>query len=213
LRGEKPEDLMIVEYCDTSRAGGVFRKYSAFKVGAAIIPCHAFVSSQWCLKAAQNEPTESTLRDEMAFVEGNPHEGWLRKVFAIAGIDYGRVDYGVLDGVPQVWEINLNPIIGSGTGRQKHPQMRPELRSLRESGRNAFHGRLMAAFVALDERGIGRDMSATVAAPILVRLQAEAARRERRQAVLNGLYRLYRHRSLGLLIRTAYARLFPPPRP
>jgi hypothetical protein len=35
----------------------------------------------------------------MEFVEGNPHEAWLRRVFAVAGTDYGRMDYGVLDGV------------------------------------------------------------------------------------------------------------------
>jgi hypothetical protein len=47
-----------------------------------------------------------------------------------------------------VWEINLNPTIGSGAGRSKPDAMPPDLRMLRESGRGAFHSRLMAAFVS-----------------------------------------------------------------
>ena len=32
-------------------------------------------------------------------------------MFQIAGIDYGRIDYSMLDGEPQVWEINTNPTV------------------------------------------------------------------------------------------------------
>ena len=53
---------------------------------------------------------------------------WLRRVFAVAGVDYGRVDYGVLDGVPQVWEINLNPTIGRPAGWPQKRAQSPESR-------------------------------------------------------------------------------------
>jgi hypothetical protein len=39
------------------------------------------------------------------------HVNELRKVFQLAGVDYGRIDYGVCHGRIQVWEINTNPVI------------------------------------------------------------------------------------------------------
>jgi hypothetical protein len=38
IRGYDREDLLVVEFCDTSDADGIFRKYAAFRVGNAIIP-------------------------------------------------------------------------------------------------------------------------------------------------------------------------------
>ena len=43
----------------------------------------------------------------------NPHRELLEHIFRDAGIDYGRIDYGLLDGRIQVWEINTNPWIAS----------------------------------------------------------------------------------------------------
>ena len=34
-------------------------------------------------------------------------------MFAIARIDYGRIDYGIVGGRPQVYEINTNPTVFS----------------------------------------------------------------------------------------------------
>ena len=33
----------------------------------------------------------------------------LREIFDLAQIEYGRIDYGMLDGKVQCWEINTNP--------------------------------------------------------------------------------------------------------
>ncbi len=33
----------------------------------------------------------------------------MRPVFEIAGVEYGRVDFGLVDGRPQIYEINSNP--------------------------------------------------------------------------------------------------------
>ncbi len=38
----------------------------------------------------------------------NPHEPELREIFRLAKIQYGRVDYSILNGTIQVWEINTN---------------------------------------------------------------------------------------------------------
>jgi hypothetical protein len=112
LRADDPElgDLLVVEFCDTADADGVYRKYSAFKVGDAIIARHLFFSHDWHVKSADLVDA-AALQEERDYVAGNPHEQQLRPLFELAGIDYGRIDYGFRDGRIQVWEINTNPTI------------------------------------------------------------------------------------------------------
>jgi len=45
--------------------------------------------------------------------------------FTIAGIEYGRADYGLIDGEVQVWEINTNPALPSHDPK-KNPRSRRE---------------------------------------------------------------------------------------
>ena len=49
--------------------------------------------------------------EEYEFVSTNPFAEALRPVFEIAGVDYGRVDFGLVGGRPQIYEINTNPDI------------------------------------------------------------------------------------------------------
>jgi hypothetical protein len=208
LRGYALDGLMVVEFCDTSRADGVFRKYAAFKVGDRILPCHAFASRRWLLKSDQKELTEAGIRDEIAYMETNPHEDRLRRVFSIAGTDYGRVDYGVLDGVPQVWEINLNPTLGRRLG-SRYASLAPDLRRLRENAREAFHARLRDAFVALDGGHDDREVHVPVGPELLARIAAGKARDRRRQRSVDRLRGLYEHPRLGRPFRAVYSTLFP----
>ena len=209
LRGHRLRDLMIVEFCDTASADGLFRKYAAFKVGNSIIPCHVMVSHRWFVKSDANELDERRIREGIKYVEDNPHEAWLRKVFSVAKIDYGRVDYGVLDGVPQVWEINLNPTIGRGIGEQRHTGLGPDLKALREAGREIFHARLRAAFVALDGGDHAFEADVRIDKALITRVRAEASQSQRRLRVLGWLQCLYDHQRLGRPIRAVYAKLFP----
>ena len=41
----------------------------------------------------------------------NPHKEALRRAFEIAAIDYGRADFGLVDGRPEIYEINTNPMM------------------------------------------------------------------------------------------------------
>jgi len=209
LRGRRLRDLMIAEFCDTTSADGLFRKYSAYKVGNSIIPCHVMASHQWSVKSDANEPDESRIREEIKYVEDNPHDAWLCKVFSIAGTDYGRVDYGVLDGVPQVWEINLNPSMGRGTGEQRHTLLGPELNTLREAGREIFHARLRSAFVALDSGSREPEAAVTIDKALARRVRAEASWSRRRRRVSSWLQGLSEHPRLGPPVRAVCAKLFP----
>jgi hypothetical protein len=53
------------------------------------------------------------IEEEVAFLESNPHADALRECARVAGISYGRIDYSLLDGRPQVWEINTNAMLAS----------------------------------------------------------------------------------------------------
>jgi hypothetical protein len=207
LRGHRLEDLMIVEYCDTSGPDGLFRKYAAFKVARHILPCHVMASRYWKVKSDRSELSAERVREGLAYLEENPHAAWLHRVFAIAGTDYGRADYGVVDGVPQLWEINLNPTIGGGSTTRR-AAVDADLHAQREREREVFHRRLRDAFVELDDRPC-RQFDAPVDRGLVVRLRADAARTGRRHRFLSRLRQLYHHRHLGRPVRAVYTRLFP----
>jgi hypothetical protein len=111
LKG-RARKVMIVEYTDTSDSRGIFRKYAAFKVGERIIARHMLAGRSWCLKQPERTMLDPRLvEEEWSYVRDNPHEQQLEAIFSAAAIDYGRIDYGMLDGRPQAWEINTNPMI------------------------------------------------------------------------------------------------------
>jgi hypothetical protein len=111
LRSRLREGLLAVEFEDTRDAAGLYRKYSVLRVGDAFVPRHAFVSRTWMLKHADIVDAQ-TAADERAFVRDNPHRDQVARVFTLAGIDYGRMDYSVrADGSIVVWEINTNPVV------------------------------------------------------------------------------------------------------
>lgn len=110
-QGQSRESKVIVEFSDTADASGMFRKYSAFIVGEQIIPAHLFFSQRWMVKfgAAVKHGGEDMLREERHYVETNPHSLSLKDIARLAHIEYGRIDYAVLNGAIQCWEINTNP--------------------------------------------------------------------------------------------------------
>jgi hypothetical protein len=100
-------DFMSVEFCETADARSIYRKYGAFVVGDQIIPRHIFFSRSWHVRGADLTGPEFTA-EELEYLQGNPHAYILREVARTAGVGYGRIDYGLLDGCPQVWEINFH---------------------------------------------------------------------------------------------------------
>ena len=108
--GLRGDDLLAVEYCDTADADGIFRKYSVFRAGEALFPRHLLHSRKWVLKKA-DLVDEHFLQEEREYLDANPHAEQLRTIFDLAHIEWGRMDYALLDGQVQVWEINTNPMI------------------------------------------------------------------------------------------------------
>jgi hypothetical protein len=150
LLGYHLRDLLIVEYCNTACADGFFRKYSAFVVGDQVLPRFSNVNRHWMVKAAGQHMDESTVMEERRFICENPHGATLREIFRQARVEYGRVDYSVLDGQLQIWEINLCPTIGRGPLVQSASPLMEKYRPLREVGRQHFYRRFQAALEGID---------------------------------------------------------------
>lgn len=134
--GAGVEDKLIVEFCDTADDAGMYRKYSAFIVGDRVLARHVFFDRDWMVKRPRMLNSQ-LLEEERRYVETNPHESQLSAIFAEAEITYGRIDYGMLDGTIQVWEINTNPMIVGGTRRVAHvdPDASPSWTRLRAAAR------------------------------------------------------------------------------
>jgi hypothetical protein len=145
--GYRLRDLIIVEYCDTADPSGTFRKYSAFIVGDRVLPHTLMHSTLWITKSQGRLIDASTAREEIEYVRNNPHGQWLRETFALAKISYGRIDYGLRDGKPQLWEINTNPTIIRTAGADPISE---EQRRLRDPVRLQFFPAFQSALEAID---------------------------------------------------------------
>ena len=116
--GLSHEDAIITEFFDTADEQGLFRKYSAFLVGDQVIPRYVFFGKNWMLKRATQLDllNKNTLEEEWEYMITNPHQQEIKKIFKLANIDYGRIDYSIWNDRLQVWEINTNPTIGAFAG-------------------------------------------------------------------------------------------------
>jgi hypothetical protein len=88
---------------------GVHKKYGVLYVGGAVIPRHILCSAQWLVQGKTSFVDERVVEEERRFIEENPHEREVREILQRARIDYGRIDYGVVGGRIEVYEINTNP--------------------------------------------------------------------------------------------------------
>jgi hypothetical protein len=105
------DDFLIVEYVHTAgSADGLFRKYSVMRLDEAVIPRHILFSRDWVDKDA-DVVTEEGVIEEKQFLSNFPHGPQVREIFELAGINYGRIDYSLLNGKLVTWEINTNPRI------------------------------------------------------------------------------------------------------
>jgi len=142
------------------------------------VPRSLNLGPNWMLKFAGNDFSMAMAREELEYVQRNPHEQQLREIFAIANIDYGRIDYSMLDGKVQTWEINLNPTIGRGL-RPSSRAIDPELRDTREETKQVFYAAFNTAWAAVAAVG-----PRPTSAPIEIRIDPlilDAAREDQRR--------------------------------
>lgn len=120
-RGVPESSLLIVEYRGASGEDGLWRKYSAYRVGEHIIHHHMVRQDTWVAKygnpaAVKGDDHWRQLRvEERDFVQAAGDPLGLMAAFEAGGIDYGRADFGIVDGRVKVYEINTNPTLGSSS--------------------------------------------------------------------------------------------------
>lgn len=104
-------DMMVVEYRAAPVRDGVFRKHAAYRIGDRIVAGPSVHQRDWVAKYGEEGAAGAEgYVEDLRTVRDNPHGATLERAFALAGIDYGRVDYGVVDGRPEIYEINTNPM-------------------------------------------------------------------------------------------------------
>jgi hypothetical protein len=149
-RGLPLKGRIAVGYAAEVGADGYYRKYGCFNVDGEIVPYHIHRQKQWIVKSLApgevrtpgrwRNRAPDLVEEEHAYVHGNPHREQLRQAFAIARIDYGRADYGIVNGRVQVYEINTNPNYGGRRKRNLNPRQIERRRHLDAQFEKAFRG-------------------------------------------------------------------------
>jgi hypothetical protein len=134
-RDDESSRVMIVEFGNHPGGDGKYRKYAAFRVGDTIYAQHCYVSRHWWVRFESSATTAAEWAEHDSYARDNPHRDQLAGIFALAGIDYGRIDYAIVDGKVQVFEINTNPTIIHATSH-KQIDVEPYARAHREALRH-----------------------------------------------------------------------------
>ncbi len=187
FRSHQLKTLLVVEYCHTADSDGVFRKYSAFMVGGRVVPCHVDCSRAWMVKDT-DIMNEAVMAEEASYVKTNPHREWLEETFHLAGVDYGRIDYGVLGGTLQVWEINTNPVVILTPDHYSEIHM---------PVKRMFAAAISPAFEAADSLGdVQKMVPISVDPSLIARFDAELRRQRRYKARRRFMHNAVRWRAV-----------------
>jgi hypothetical protein len=116
-----------VQYVSTLGNDGLYRKYGVFGIRGRMVPQNLMTAESWVVKSDSRDPDADMTEEEERFVTTNPHADQLREVFRIAHIDFGRVDYGIVNGRIEVFEINTNPTFSRARITQDRKMIRRKL--------------------------------------------------------------------------------------
>ncbi|WP_119300859.1 hypothetical protein [Dongia deserti] len=100
---------VAVQYVRATGPDGMHRKYGAFCLRGLVVPQHLMISESWVVKRDMADAAAELSEEEEGYVTSNPHADRVREIFRLAQIDFGRMDYGLVDGRMEVFEINTNP--------------------------------------------------------------------------------------------------------
>jgi hypothetical protein len=178
-QGFRLDDLLLIEFCNTADAGGLVRKYGAFIVGDCVVPKSLSVSRDWMIKRRGTEEAPEFIEEDVTYIVGNPHREALAEIFRLAGVAYGRMDYGVKEGRIQTWEINLAPTIGQGFGKSS-THLPEALQRRRAAGRERFSLAFQEAWERVDSVPEGPSIPITLDD----RLRRDALVREERAGLI-----------------------------
>ena len=181
--GHSLPNLVLIEYAGEPVAPGLFRRLSAYRVGEARFAALCVHDDQWLVKTGKmGIATDDLYRDEQRIARQHPYCAAVDPVFEAFGIEYGRLDFGLLAGVPQVFEINTNPTV-------KFPAEHPN--PIRVDTYGVVNANYLAALAGIDSLDHGAPIR--IASPLLAPAQEYAAAVQAELA---------RHQSLRSLTRS-----------
>lgn len=148
-RGVPRSVIIITEYAAEPLRSGVFRKSSLYRVGDSLVPDIWWYGENWHVKGDRDDLADPALYlEELRTFREHDYPKELEDAFALANIEFGRLDFGIVGGRVCVYEINTFPTF---FGPRSHPVPERE-----ESIRLRWKG-LLAAFHAIDtEQGEAR---------------------------------------------------------
>ena len=124
------DDVMIIQFQNQLNEEGFYEKYGAFRIGDTIYGQHLFQHQSWWVKDNAADWNDQQRARNFDYIDENPHVDMLMPIFEAAGIEYGRIDYCLMDGRVVVFEINTNPVVnarppsrGLGYDAQKYADM------------------------------------------------------------------------------------------
>ena len=146
--GAPRSTLLIIEYAAEPVTPGIYRKLSVFRVGDKLLGYTCVHEDNWLVKYGKSGIAPPDLyEEEYSFVAQNPYAGAVLPAFELAGIEYGRVDFGIVGGRPQIYEINSNPHI------ELRPKNVPNAR--RGESFSLFRANYIDAMKAIDDESRG----------------------------------------------------------
>jgi len=142
-RGVPRSALLIIEYSAEPVRPDLYRKLSVFRVGDRLLGYTCAHDDNWLVKHGKPGIAPPELYDEeYRFVATDGFGSAMLPAFELAGIEYGRVDFGLVAGQPQVYEINTNPNV------QLQPPHSPV--EMRNRSTALFAERYLEAMAAID---------------------------------------------------------------
>ncbi len=147
-RGHPLADLMVAEYRAEPIRDDVFRKLSIYRLGDRMVAAPSVHERNWTAKEGEEGVAgEVGYAEDLEIVRTNPHAHAVRRAFEAARIEYGRADFGIVAGRPEIYEINTNPMMLT-PGVPKSP-LRAEALQLSQAA-------YCAALLELDSKGGSR---------------------------------------------------------
>jgi hypothetical protein len=141
-KGAPLTGLLIVEYAGEPVLPGLYRKFSSFRMGPTDFAHVCVHDDHWVAKVGKTGIAPPALyEEEQRVVRENPYGPQLARAFDLAGIGYGRADFGLVQGKVQVYEINTNPEVAF---EDKHPS------PVRLESYRIFKRNYLAALDAID---------------------------------------------------------------
>lgn len=113
--GNPLSDLVFVEFAAEHAPGyDFYRKKAAHRAGPAIVCATDVNDRNWMAKRGEfglTPPADFAAQLAEAQLADYPFAAFARRAFDLCGLEFGRVDFGIVAGRPQVYEVNSNPMV------------------------------------------------------------------------------------------------------